>query len=323
MDALAQAERRVDELGRDFQRHVAPVVDRALQTAIHQMEQHLATAADIARIALESPLNLLRDTLQEMIKHPESLFNPTDMVNRQIDAIQHNVVDTMNRITDTVTRDAVGTLNDLAHPMGHAHDNRDKANRIAEAMRHLRQERTVAVLENLQRLTGGPPPDGSAIAAGAARAAIAHPTFLSRTIAKVDSGKLRARAVPQQINKDLAGKWAEAQRLHASLLREADSRGHLAVRQRVSADIGERFRGKSPAEIDAAKAELIREARRRFGNDPKVAQAAEQLINAAAVGVPAQAIRPTAGPSPATDPAARPIAPLDPNVPRSNPVPIR
>ncbi len=240
------------------------------------------------RTVLEAPLLSLKDMLQNLIAHPEDLFNPTDLVNRQIDAINRSLVDTMNRITDEVTRDAIRTINDLAHPLGHAHDGAAKATQIADAMTKLRHDRTKSVLDHLDQLVGPPVRQGAVVGGAAMPAAAAHPIMLARLNTKINAGKTQARAIPTRITQDLTRQWADAQRLHAALQRESESRGDPAVRQRLSADLQARLQGRSPAEADTVKSQLILEARRRFAGNPRVLEAAERIINqgGAPVGPP-------------------------------------
>ncbi len=316
LDAMTRAEQKVRELEREVARDVIPVVQRGADTAIRLLENHLQTAANIARTILEAPLLSLKDMLDDLIKHPERLFNPTDLVNRQIDAINRSLVNTMNRIADEVTRDATRTINDLAHPLGHAHDKASNATKVADAMTKLRHDRSKAALDHLQELVGPPSGQGVGVTAGGARvAAVAHPIMLARLTTKIDVGKTHARVVPTRITQDLTRQWAEAQRLHAAVQREAQARGDLAVHQRVSADLAARLGGKSPAEQDAIKSDLIREARRRFAGNPQVLAAAERIINQGAVPgpppiLPAQGLQP--GPPPIR-PAER-LAPEGPPI---------
>lgn len=273
--ALTRAADKVSGLESEISRDVASQVNAGLQRAREQAESHARTAGDISRTLLEAPLIALKNSLLDMLAHPERLFDPSATINAQITLISNNIVDTMNRINDAVTRDAVATLNGVEGDIRRAQSNADMAEKIVKAMERLSREKNQVALSQLESLIGG----------GTAGAASVRPVpqrMVFRADAlrgRVDTATLRTIAPLKSTTDSLRSQWAAIEAKRPTKTASLSPR----MQQQGKAELDRLFVNKSPAEIQRQKTDLLAKARQRFGSNPqvmaKIEQQLEQEIN--------------------------------------------
>jgi hypothetical protein len=273
--ALNGAAQKVGQLESDVSRDLVNRVTGAAQRARQQAESHVSTAMDIARTLLEAPLVAIKSSLQDLLSHPERLFDPSATINAQIEIISNNVVDAMNRINDDVTRDALVTLSGIEADIGHAQGNAQVAGNIVEAMNRLSREKTQPALNHLQSLLGTP-----ASGLGTARPVLGvRPTVAFRldTIrARVATNKTNAIAPMKRVTDDIRSQWASIRTVQT---RTRPTTLDARVQQQAQSELDRRFKGKSPQEAQQQKAQLLAQARQRFAKDPQVLAKIEQQLD--------------------------------------------
>jgi hypothetical protein len=303
LDALSEAERKLGEVQQGVQRDVAPFVQRSVQNALDQLGRQIGTVGDIVRDLLVAPFNNLIGMLEDLVHHPERIFNPISIVNDQIDRVTAAVDSAVERLVNDLTGDVTRMIHEVDPHMHRANDQSSKAAQIALAAQQLRQQRTRAQLERLRTLLGSLPSEHAKPVALVQLTPGFKAAALSGAVAKVDAGKTRAFGVSQRITRDLKAQWTEVQKLHAQAQTSQRARADVAVFQRVNTEFDTHFAGKSPQEIDAKRRELVAEAARRFAGNAQVREAAVRLINERAAGRPVflvPAVRPVEQRAPTT-----------------------
>src|SRR5439155_22045581 len=102
---------------------------------------------------------------------------------------------------------------------------------------------------------------------------------IASAFARAESAKLPLVIQKRAAVTDLAAKW---QALKVRI--KAPAQIEAASVQRVDHDLGQMFVGKQKADVDKKKTELLEEAKKRFGNDPKTLEKVKQYIETHAKG---------------------------------------
>ncbi len=284
--ALNRAAETVGGLESEISRDVASQVNAGLQRARQQAESHAATAADISRTLLEAPLLALKNSLLDMLAHPERLFDPSATINSQINIISNNIVDTMNRINDAVTRDALATLNAVEVDIRRAQGNADRADKIVKAMEHLARDKNQVALSQLESLIGG----GAGGVPGSRPMPVALPTVFRADAlrGRVDTATLRTIAPLKTATDSLRSQWAAIEAKRPTKTTSLDPR----MQQQGKAELDRLFANKSPDEVQRHKADLLAKARQQFGSNPQLmAKIQQQLDREIGLRVPSASMR--------------------------------
>jgi hypothetical protein len=265
-DALTRADGYVQDLKA---KATAPHNDvaNAERAALDAALRHVRTAQQISLDVAVAPLNLLRDSLLDLLTHPERIFDPTAQIEADIQRITNEVPALLDRIANEVTQEAMA---DLDHVRANLHQLQDSAaagGSVVDAMQKVSSSRLQSDLDALDRLVPRPPPAG----ATAGMRAIAFPIGITGNrqaiavaFARTEPAKLPIVIQHRAAVTDLASRWQGIKtRIKAPVQIEA------ASVQRVDHDLGQMFAGKQKPDIDKKKQELIEEAKKRFANDPK------------------------------------------------------
>ncbi|HEX9009425.1 MAG TPA: hypothetical protein VF804_03585 [Holophagaceae bacterium] len=273
LDALRRAQQAVDGLRPDVTQPINQVRQFATQ-AEQQAVAAASSAANIAQTALLAPLQTLGNMLQDLVNHPEHIFDPSKIVDDAITQITNQAITTMTQVHDAVMQQAKGTLDLAQKPLQDALDRASVAKKIVDAMQRLQHARTQSALDALNAVVPRQRLDArmlvSQVAAATHPSGIAalnlsqHHTMVLAPFNRITASRLTARAAGAQMAAQLKGPWQQFKRIQA-----APPKADPAAKGRVDADLARRFAGMTPAQAQAEKQRLDNEARARFAKDPQ------------------------------------------------------
>jgi hypothetical protein len=249
-------------------------------------------ATRMANDLLIRPLTDLKSMLDDLIHHPERIFNPVDMVNDLVTRITNNIARTMDDITDELVRDANAALALAREPAHVAQDTAAAAKHLVGEMEKLEKNRTQTNCDKLRSLL--PRPNITLVAhfqtAGVGIDFSKNTQLVSRALLKTDAGKIKGQAFATSTRASLKQDWNVLAAKHAALLHPVLPPGaQNSLKQHEDA----MFRGMNASQVRGKKPELVAEARRRFANDPKTLEKVlaylDRTIEARARAVPAVA----------------------------------
>lgn len=284
LDALRRAQQAVDGLRPDVTQPINQVRQFATQ-AEQQAAAAASSAANIAQTALLAPLQTLGNMLQDLVNHPEHIFDPSKIVDDAITQITNQAITTMTQVHDAVMQQAKGTLDMAQKPLQDALDRASVAKKIADAMQRLQRARSKSALDALNAVVPRQRVDVHMLVSQVAAAT--HPSGITALnlgqhhgmvlapFNRITASRLTARAAGAQMAAQLKGPWMQFKRIQA-----APPKADPAARNRMEAELTQRFAGKSPAQAAAEKQALLNEARARFARDPKTLQKVEAMLNA-------------------------------------------
>jgi hypothetical protein len=257
------------------------VVANAERAALDALVRHVRTAQQIGLDLAIAPLNLLRDSLLDLLAHPERIFDPSAQIEADIQRITAEVPALLDRITNEVTQEAMGNLDRVKGDLQKVQDASVAGAAVADAMQKLANSRLQSDLDALDRVVPRPPP-GVALAGQPILLPVGisgNRQAIATAFARTESGKLPIVIQHRAAVNDIASRWQGIKaRIKAPVQLEA------ASVQRVDRDLGQMFAGKGKGDIDKKKQELLEEARKRFARDPKTLEKVQQYIESHAKG---------------------------------------
>jgi hypothetical protein len=274
-DAFARADAYVQDLKAKAS---APHNDvaNAEKAALEAAARHIRTAQQISLDIALAPLNLLRDSLLDLLTHPERLFDPSAQIEADIQRITAEVPALLDRIANEVTKEAMDGLDRVKGNLQQLQDSAAAGGSVVDAMQKVSTSRLQSDLDALERLVPRPPP------AGGGMRAVAFPIGISvnrqaimTAFARTEPGKLPLVIQHRAAVTDLASRW---QSIKVRI--KAPAQIETASVQRVDRDLGQMFAGKQKVDIDKKKQELLEEARKRFARDPKTLEKVQRYIEA-------------------------------------------
>lgn len=272
--ALERGAQQLGTLKTSVDQEIAGRINSAIQQAGNQATSHLADAADIVKTALLAPINALLKMLNDLVNHPTTLLDPIATINTMVDDISNNITTTLNHINDDITKDAIATLNSVEMNVQQVQGSAQTGDKLLKAMRVAHQERTKAALNALESQL-------NAIQGSTARSrALAMPAQAVFRFAPVQNkmhAALQQKVMPfQSVSSNLKNNWAKIKTLHmAAQPRPLD----LHTKQTARNHLDQLFRGKSAADVESIKQNLLSSARMKFGSNAKLMASIEQNLN--------------------------------------------
>lgn len=280
-DSLARADAFMQDL-RSKANAPANQVAQAEAAAITAALRHLQTAQQISLDLAITPLNLLRDSLLDLLTHPERLFDPTAQITADVQRITAQVPAMLDRITNEVTQEAIGDLNQVKGTLQQLQDAAASAQALVDTMQKVANSKLQSDLDALDRLVPKPapgvaPPSGMAIASTAIllppAVAATNRQLVAVAFTHADPAKLPLVIQQRAAVADIAAKWQNVQALVKTPVKIEP-----ATVQKVDHDLGQMYVGKSKADITKKKNELREEAKKRFASDPKTLEKVLQYV---------------------------------------------
>lgn len=251
--------------------------------AIAAAARHLDAARRISLDLTLTPLNLVRDSLLDLLRHPERMFDPSAQINADIQRIATQMPAMFDRIATEVTQEALAQLNQGTALVQQLQESASSAKAVSESMQKLQGSKLQSDLDELNNLL---PKQAAVVVAPSAGAtprppmvaiapsiALSNKQRLSLVLTKADPAKLPIVIQQKATASDLSQKW-QAIQLKQKTAVPVDQ---VQV-QKVDKDLGQMFVGKKGADADKKKKELLEEAKKRFANDPKTLAKVQQYI---------------------------------------------
>lgn len=284
LDALKRAQAALGT----FRPEVANPLNSVRQFANQAEQQALAAAASAGQIAesvLLAPLRTLGSVLQDLVNHPERIFDPTRIVDDAITSVNDQVINTMNQVHDAVMNQAKATLDLARKPIQDALDRSAVSKKVADAMDKLHKNRNKGSLDALNGLIPHVSLPSSQLVVHMASFAhasgitaidlSAHSAKVAVPFNRIAASKLTAKTMGTQMGSRLKKPWQDFKRLQTAPVKPVPE-----AKPRVDAEIQRRFAGKTPQEAEAEKRALLAEARTRFAKDPATLQKVTDMIDA-------------------------------------------
>jgi hypothetical protein len=279
-DAVSRADAYVQDLRA---KATAPHGDvaNAERAALDAAARHVRTAQQIGLDVALAPLNLLRDSLVDLLTHPERIFDPSAQIEADIQRITAEVPALMDRIAGEVTQEAMADLDHAKNNLQQLQDSAAACGSVVSAMQKVSSSRLQSDLDALDRLVPRPPP-GVALASRP----IAFPVgitgnrqIIATAFARTEAAKFPIVIQHRAAVNDIASRWQAIKvRIKAPVQVEP------ANVQKVDRDLSQMFVGKQKVDVDKKKQELLEEAKKRFASDPKTLEKVQKYIEAHAKG---------------------------------------
>ena len=286
-DILDAVKRAQAALG-GFRPEVVNPLNSVRQFASQAEQQALAAASSAGHIAesvLLAPLRTLGTVLQDLVSHPERIFDPSRIVDDAITSINDQVINTMNQVHDAVMSQAKATLDLARKPIQDALDRSAVSKKVADAMDRLHKQRNKGSLDALNGLIPHASLPSSQLvlhmaafthASGLATVDLnTHNAKVAVPFNRVAASKLTAKTMGTQMGSSLKKPWQDFKRLQTAPVKIVPE-----AKPRADAEFQRRFAGKSPQEAEAEKRAMLAEARTRFAKDPATLQKVLDLIEA-------------------------------------------
>jgi hypothetical protein len=274
-DALSRAEAYLSDL-RSKTNTPAQDVAHAEQAALGAAASHFHTAQQISLDLALTPLNLLRDSLLDLLTHPEHLFDPTAQIEDDIQRITAQVPAMLDRISNEITQEAMGDLDRVRNSVQQLQDSASAGKAIVDKMQKVADSKLQSDLDALNHLVPQPPP-GVALA----RSGLLLPStglavnrqLVATALLRADPAKHPFALQQRAAVTDIASKWQTIKvRIKTPVQLEA------GTAQKVDRDFNAMFAGKSKTDADKKKQELLEEANKRFAKDPKTLEKVRAYI---------------------------------------------
>jgi hypothetical protein len=139
----------------------AGAVQQGAELAKNQVQSHVQAANKIVRDALLAPLDSALAILNNLLQHPENIYNPQALVDPIILSVTAKMGQTMTSVTSELISNANATLEIARMPAQQAMEQRDRARQINQAMAAASSQKTQDALNQLMGMLPNPPVHGS------------------------------------------------------------------------------------------------------------------------------------------------------------------
>jgi hypothetical protein len=281
-DALSRADTYVHDLQTKGGSLAAPIA-QAETAAVTAANRHVSIAGQISSALAGAPLQALEGMLSDLLSHPERIFDPSAEIDAQLASITNQIPALLTRIFTEVTHEAMGNLTAVANPLQQLQDSAEGGSAVAAAMKKLVDGETENNLDALNHLLPAVPPLTARLNATHVftppSGIVGHHELVSAAIARVEPTKLPIFVQRKAAVDDLNVRW-QGIKAKAKVQIPVDA----ATSQKVDHDMTAKFAGKSAADREKTKQDLLNEAAKRFANEPKTLEKIRQYIEAHAKG---------------------------------------
>ncbi|MGA7992182.1 MAG: hypothetical protein WCC53_12155, partial [Thermoanaerobaculia bacterium] len=263
--------------------------------AARQAESAAEVGEMIAAKALVVPLLDLAGLLDDLIHHPDHLFNPVAIVEAGVRRVTDAIGTEFDRMTAAIVADANKSLEESRLRAQQAEKLAAAASKVANTMGEVQKSQTKANCDKLASLV---PPTGTPITI---HFASVQPGFLQTTshtsasaLSRVGAGKVKAASLATGASSALSTRLRDVVNKQQVAFKPTPVPGAAASFKSYTDAM---FRGLTPSQAAAKKNELLAEARRRYANDPAMLQKMTALIGSEsdvrirAISAPAPVLR--------------------------------
>jgi hypothetical protein len=281
-DALTRAAGIVRQARTDAEAKESKTIQSTADQAKMMGTQNVQGARMIATTNLISPLDRVRATLAhvlEIILNPVDFTSVSKVINDTIAEINSKSQPTFDAMGEKMMDGPRNKLDDANQRSEKLNQQAEMGGKIADAAEKAQKMGTQGALDKLEALVGKPKSNNvtlSAIALAGAPQQTAGTLMSTRVSALVRPVTQAAGGRIATSTATLAQNWTA---LQPRLAPPAPIAVTPAMSQRVDSDLKKMFEGKSRADSEKTKAQLLAEARTRFTSDPKTLAAVESYLN--------------------------------------------
>ncbi len=263
--ALRQADNTLQRIHTELSTQVVNHIYSTAQLAKNQAENHLNAARRISETSVMAPLRQLEQMLNDLLRHPDRLFDPTALVNETIERLTIAMTQVVEQMHREVTHEALATVHGLDQHTRRLIGDTAAASRIHEAMTRAHRLRTQKSLDDLlAALRGsGSPASRAAMPIPPGLLIQMMPNIQQTHQVSVDKAK---RPYLQHIN---ALKQHGTNFKNMRAMKQAN-RLPPGTEQRAKAELDRLLKGKSPAEAEIIKRDLKTRLLAQYRNLPVV-----------------------------------------------------
>lgn len=229
----------------------------AAQQARNLAERHINAARRIAETSVMAPLHQLEQMLNDLVRHPERIFDPSAMVNESVERMTRAMTEVTEQIHHEIMNEALATVGDIDRQLRQLSGDSAKAEQIHDSMAKLQQRHDQQSLNELRRLLGGG--GGSSIAAGKIKI-LPNLLVMKQTAAQQSSRSMKTFI--DALNRD-------NNKLRSTKLMVAQGRLPTNIEQQAKAELNRMLQGKSTTESTAIKNRLKTQISNDVRNNPK------------------------------------------------------
>jgi hypothetical protein len=274
-DALSRAEAYVKDLQTKGNSQAAPIA-QAETAAVSAAGRHVSIAQQISSAVAMAPLNALEGMLGDLLSHPERIFDPSAEIDAQLASITNQIPDLLTRIFNEVTQEAMADLNNVANPLQQLQDSAEGGSAVVAAMNKVANSGTQPELDALNRLLPAPPPLTQRLVVAqvaAPNGIVGHHELVTAALARAKPTAIPIFVQRKAAIDDLNLRW-QAIKTKAKVQPQVDA----GAAQKVDHDFAQKFAGKTGADVEKTKQDLLAQAAKRFANEPKTLEKVRQYI---------------------------------------------
>jgi hypothetical protein len=265
-DALRQGADTLQRLHADLNSQAVNHIYSAAQLAKNQAERHLNAARRIGETSVMAPIRQLEQMLNDILRHPERLLDPTSLVNESIERLTVAMTQVVEQIHHEISSEALATVRGVDQHVRRVTGDTAIATRIHEAMTKAHRARTQQSLDELRAALR----DGSG--SPASRAAMPLPSglmfqFMPNVQQKRQASVDKARQPYLQHINALKLQGSNIKSMRA--MKQAN-RLPPGTEQRAKAELDRLLKGKTPQEAEQVKRDLKARLQTKYGNQPRV-----------------------------------------------------
>lgn len=265
--ALREGAEYVGRVHSELHAHVARHLLGAAEMAVNHATRGLEAARRVGEVSLLAPLRELEQMLNELLRDPARIFDPSALVRESIERLTRAMTQVAEQIHREITQEALATLRDADQHRQRLIADAWRVARVHHAMMTAHRERTDESLRALRAALSSVGAGGSATADSTPRSAALQALAgldLMAPLASTSTAAARQAAQQAAALKTQSDKLAklQAQGLQAKL--------PPAVEQRAKEELARQLQGKSAAEAEAYKRQLKAQLAARYQGNAKV-----------------------------------------------------
>lgn len=265
-DTMRQAADMMSHMQSDLANHAVRQIRGAANQARHMAERHVGAASRIAESSVMAPLRQLKQMLQDLVAHPERIFDPTSMVNESVERITRAMTQVTEQIHHEIMSEALATIGDVDQQLQRLTGDSRQAERIHQAMARLERQKDQLSLRALRQLVGSPaspaPAPSLHKAAGKLKRNLVstHMQDLMRPVRQAGSNPFSAYI--RSLKRD---------NLSLNKTRRLAASGRLqpGIQKRAQAAVDRMVKNKSPAQVRTIRLRLKQRLSRQVHGNPR------------------------------------------------------
>jgi hypothetical protein len=152
---MRQAADTMVRMQSDLTSHAVNHILSVARQAGNIAQRHVGAARRIAETSVTAPLGQLEAMLNDLVRRPERIFDPSSIVNESIERLTRAMMQVTEQINHEIMSEALASINDIDQEMRRVTGDLGMAQNIHRAMSLLAQRHDQQSLNALRSLIGG------------------------------------------------------------------------------------------------------------------------------------------------------------------------